>query len=34
MEEEWTDPLDSEFTELESLIATFSTDNTFEMTEI
>ena len=33
-EEEWTDPLDSEFTELESLIATFSTDNTFEMTEI
>lgn len=34
VEEEWTDPLDSEFTELESLIATFSTDNTFEMTEI
>ena len=33
-EEEWTDPLDSEFTELENLISTFSTDDTFEMTEI
>ena len=33
-EEEWTDPLDSEFTELESLIATISTDNTYEITEI
>ena len=34
VEEEWTDPLDSEFTELESLIATISTDNTYEITEI
>ncbi len=33
-EEEWTDPLDSEFTELESLIATISTDSTFEISEI
>ena len=33
-EEEWTDPLDSEFTELENLITTISTDDTFEMTEI
>jgi hypothetical protein len=33
-EEDWTDPLDTEFTELESLIDTMSADNSLEITEI
>ena len=33
-EEEWTDPLDAEFTELESLLAAISTDDAFEITEL
>jgi hypothetical protein len=33
-EEEWTDPLDAEFTELESLIAAMSADDSFEITEL
>ena len=33
-EEEWIDPLDAEFTELENLIDTMSSDNSFEITEI
>lgn len=33
-EEDWTDPLDAEFTELESLLAAISTDDAFEITEL
>ena len=33
-EEEWIDPLDAEFTELESLLAAISTDDAFEITEL
>ena len=33
-EDEWTDPLKAEFTELESLIATISSDDSLEITEI
>jgi hypothetical protein len=33
-EEEWTDPLESEFTELESLLAAISSDDSFEITEL
>ena len=33
-EEDWTDPLDAEFTELESLLAAISTDDEFEITEL
>ena len=33
-EEDWTDPLDAEFTELESLLAAMSTDAAFEITEL
>ena len=33
-EEEWTDPLDAEFTELESLMDTMASDDSFEITEI
>lgn len=33
-EEDWTDPLDAEFTELESLLAAISTDDTFAITEL
>lgn len=33
-EEEWTDPLETEFAELESLIAGLDSDETFEITEL
>ena len=33
-EAEWLDPLDSEFTELESLLTTISSENSLEITEI
>ena len=33
-EEEWTDPFETEFTELESLITALSADGSFEITEI
>ena len=33
-EEEWTDPLDADFTELESLIATISSCDSLEITEL
>ena len=33
-EEEWTDPLDSDFIELESLLAAMTTDASFEITEL
>lgn len=33
-EEEWTDPLETEFAELESLIAGLDADETFEITEL
>lgn len=33
-EEEWTDPLDAEFTELESLIDTLSSEDSLEITDI
>jgi anti-sigma factor RsiW len=33
-EEEWTDPLDAEFTELESLIDTLSSEDSMEFTDI
>ncbi len=32
--EEWTDPLEAEFTELESLIAALAADDAFEITEL
>ena len=33
-EEDWTDPLDADFTELESLLAAMATDAAFEITEL
>lgn len=33
-EADWTDPLDADFTELESLLAAMSTDAAFEITEL
>ena len=33
-EEDWTDPLDADFTELESLLLAISTDASFEITEL
>ena len=33
-EEDWSDPLDAEFTELESLLAAMTTDASFEITEL
>ena len=33
-EEEWTDPLDAEFTELESLLLAISSDDSLEITEL
>ena len=33
-EEDWTDPLDADFTELESLLAAMATDASFEITEL
>ena len=33
-EVDWTDPLDAEFTELESLLAAMATDAAFEITEL
>ena len=33
-DEEWTDPLDADFTELESLLAAMAEDNAFEITEL
>ena len=33
-DEDWTDPLDADFTELESLLAAMSTDASFEITEL
>lgn len=33
-EEEWTDPLDADFTELESLLAAISSNDAFEITEL
>ena len=33
-DEEWTDPLDADFTELESLLAVMAEDNAFEITEL
>ena len=33
-EEEWSDPLDSEFTELESLLASIASENSLETTEL
>ena len=33
-EEDWTDPLDSDFTELESLLAAMTSDASFEITEL
>ena len=33
-DEEWTDPLDADFTELESLLAAMATDASFEITEL
>ena len=33
-EEEWTDPLEAEFTELESLLLAISTDDALEITEL
>ena len=33
-EEDWTDPLDADFTELESLLAAMTEDNAFEITEL
>ena len=33
-EEEWTDPLDAEFTELESLLVAISSDDSLEITEL
>ena len=33
-EEEWTDPLEAEFTELESLLLAISTDDSLEITEL
>ena len=33
-DEEWTDPLETDFTELESLITALSADGSFEITEI
>ena len=33
-DEDWSDPLDADFTELESLLAAMSTDAAFEITEL
>ena len=33
-DEDWTDPLDADFTELESLLLAISTDASFEITEL
>ena len=33
-EEEWADPLDAEFTELENLLLAISADDSFEITEL
>ena len=33
-DEDWTDPLDADFTELESLLAAMADDNAFEITEL
>ena len=33
-EEDWSDPLDADFTELESLLAAMTTDASFEITEL
>ena len=33
-EEDWSDPLDSEFTELESLLASIASENSLETTEL
>ena len=33
-EEDWTDPLDADFTELENLLAAISADDSFEITEL
>lgn len=33
-DEEWTDPLEAEFTELESLLLAISTDDSLEITEL
>ena len=33
-DEDWTDPLDAEFTELESLLAAMAADASFEITEL
>ena len=33
-EEDWTDPLDAEFTELESLLLAISSDDSLEITEL
>ena len=33
-DEDWTDPLDADFTELENLLAAISADDSFEITEL
>ncbi|MGD9612616.1 MAG: hypothetical protein AB7V22_06900 [Kiritimatiellia bacterium] len=33
-DEDWTDPLDADFTELENLLAAISADDAFEITEL